>query len=155
MTSLEGNLGYEFNDKHLLDRALTRKAFANEQKQKGIVCSDQEVLRTLGDAVLKAILVDYLIDSGAATREEITIKKMRMEDEGSLSDVGKKLGIDSCIKLGAGEQKQGANKTKKVVAESLEAVIGAIYLDGGYDEAKRAVKEWLNSGLFGLTNEIA
>jgi ribonuclease-3 len=61
ITTVEKRLNYTFKDKNLLIRALTRKAFAQEQKQQGKNCEDQEVYRILGDAVLKAILVEMLI----------------------------------------------------------------------------------------------
>ena len=62
--TIEDRLGYSFTDKELLDRALTRKAYANEQKQQNQECEDQEIFRTLGDAVLKTVLVDLLIKNG-------------------------------------------------------------------------------------------
>ena len=76
---VEKNIGYSFKDKKFLNRALTRKAYALEQKQR---CEDQEVFRTLGDAVL----VDLLIKSGCKTRGEITSKKKRFEREERLAD---------------------------------------------------------------------
>ncbi|NMC06198.1 MAG: dsRNA-specific ribonuclease [Candidatus Lokiarchaeota archaeon] len=145
--SLQESLGYKFKNENLLDRALTRKAHASEQKQKNIPCEDQEIYRTLGDAVLKAILVDHLIRSGSATREDITNKKMKIEAEYNLSEASKKIGIGQMIILGSGEKKQHAENIPKVLAETLEAIVGAIYLDGGYDTAMKVVKGWITSHL--------
>jgi ribonuclease-3 len=136
---IEDKLGYEFEKKELLDRALTRKAYALELKQQGQECEDQEVFRTLGDAVLKAILVDLLIQSGCSTREEITKKKEGLEREERLAEVGRDLGIGKFISLGAGEKKQKAEEEPKVLAETFEALIGAIYRDRGYDASKEVV----------------
>jgi ribonuclease-3 len=143
--TIEKNLGYSFADKNLLNRALTRKAYALEQKQRNQDCEDQEVFRTLGDAVLKAVLVDLLIKSGCKTRDEITSKKIRLEREETLAKISQDLGIGPFIKLGVGEEKQKANEEPKVLAETLEALIGASYLDGGYSASKGVITKWFKS----------
>ncbi len=143
-TELEAKLGYTFKAKHLLDRALTRKAYALEQRHRDRVCEDQEIFRTLGDAVLKLILVDLLIRKGCKTREELTVKKMELERKESLAEIGKSLGIGQFILLGTGEKKQRANEEPYVLAETLEAVIGAIFLDAGYEPTREVVARWFN-----------
>ncbi|MBA1342982.1 MAG: Ribonuclease 3 [ANME-2 cluster archaeon] len=143
--TIEKNFGYSFADKSLLNRALTRKAYALEQKQQNQDCEDQEVFRTLGDAVLKAVLVDLLIKSGCKTRDEITSKKRGLEREETLAKIGQNLGIGPFIKLGVGEGKQKADEEPKVLAETLEALIGAIYLDGGYSASEGVITEWFES----------
>ena len=143
--TIEKNLGYSFADKNLLNRALTRKAYALEQKQRNQDCEDQEVFRTLGDAILKAVLVDLLIKSGCKTRDEITNKKIRLEREEGLANMCQDLGIGPFIKLGAGEGKKRANEEPKVLAETLEALIAAIYLDGGYGASKGVITKWFKS----------
>ncbi|MGG6297537.1 hypothetical protein ACQ4M4_24345 [Leptolyngbya sp. AN02str] len=75
IATIEQRLNYSFEDKNLLIRALTRKAFAQEQKQRGRHCEDQEVYRVLGDAVLKSILVEMLIQQGYNSRKAITQKR--------------------------------------------------------------------------------
>jgi len=144
-TTIEKNLGHSFSDKNLLNRALTRKAYALEQKQRNRDCDDQEVFRTLGDAVLKAVLVDLLIKSGCKTREEITSEKIRLEREEGLARISQNLGIREFIKLGIGEEKHRANEEPKVLAETLEALIGAIYLDGGYSASKKIITIWFKN----------
>jgi ribonuclease-3 len=138
---IEDKLGYKFEKKELLDRALTRKPYALELKQQGQECEDQEVFRTLGDAVLKAILVDLLMHSGCSTRDEITKKKEGLEREEKLAEIGRGLGIGEFIRLGAGEKKQKASEEPKVLAETLEALIGAIYRDRGYEASKEVVSK--------------
>jgi ribonuclease-3 len=137
--TIEENIDYSFLDKNILNRALTRKAYALEQRQRNHACEDQEIFRTLGDAVLKAVLVDLVIQSGCKTRDEITRKKIELEREESLAKIGCELGIGESIMLGVGEKKQRANEEPYVLAETFEAVIGAIYLDGGYDTAKKII----------------
>jgi ribonuclease-3 len=140
--TIEEALGYTFSNKSLLERALTRKAYANELKQQNQECDDQEIYRTLGDAVLKTVLVDRLIASGYKTREEITNRKMELESEEGLAKISRMLGIGSSIRLGIGEKKQKANEKQYVLAETLEAIIGAIYLDGGYDASRETIIKW-------------
>ncbi len=140
--TIEDALGYTFSDKNLLNRALTRKAYANEQKQQNKDIEDQEIFRTLGDAVLKTILVDLLIKSGCKTREEITNRKMELESVEGLARIGRELGIGVYIKLGQGEMKQKANEKQYVLAETLEALIGAIYLDGGFEASRETIIKW-------------
>ena len=142
--TIEKNLCYFFSDKNLLNRALTRKAYALEKNQPNQCCEDQEVFRTLGDAVLKAVLVDRLIESGSKTRGEITSKKRGLEREETLARISRDLDVGLFIKLGIGEEKQRANEEPKVLAETLEALIGAIYLDGGYERSKEVILKWFD-----------
>ena len=81
----------------LLERALTRKAFANEQAQRGISCEDQEIFCTLGDAVLKTVLIDILIRNGVATPDMITRKKIELEREENLAAIGREIQIGPYI----------------------------------------------------------
>jgi ribonuclease III len=137
---IEDNLGYVFKDKSKLERALTRKTFALEQKQQNKDCLDQEIFRTLGDAILKAVLVDLLITrAGCKTRDEITTRKKKLEREEGLAKISSELGLGTSIRMGKGEIKQRADEEPYVLAETLEAVIGAIYLDGGFDASKAVI----------------
>ncbi len=138
--TIEKKLGYTFRSKDILDRALTRKAYALEKKQQNIECHDQEIFRTLGDAVLKMILIDLLIKSGVNSRGEITNRKKSLEREEGLAEISKLLGIGSYLKLGRGEEKQRADEEPYVLAETFEAVIGAIYLDGGFEASKKVIE---------------
>src|SRR3989304_95509 len=138
--TLEDDLGYSFKDKTLLTRALTRKAFALEQKQQKKECEDQEIYRTLGDTVLKTVLVDLLIlKSGCKTRDDITTRKKKLEREEGLVPISRKLNVGASIRFGKGEIKQNAEEEPYVLAETLEAVFGAIYLDGGFDASKKVI----------------
>ena len=145
--SVEELLGYFFFDTSLLDRALTRKAYANEQRQHNIPCEDQEVFATLGDSVLKTVLIDLLIRSGFTTPDQVTQEKKALEREELLAKVGEGLGIGEFIRLGLGERKQKAQEQPYVLAETLEAIIGAIFLDGGYEAAEQRIKHWFDSYL--------
>ncbi len=144
---LEHQLGYLFQDKQLLQRALTRKAYAQEQRQKGQACDDQEVYRLLGDVVLKVILVELLMEAGYDTRESITNRKSDLEKRETLGTTALAQTIAPYLRLGAGERKQGIQKQTSVLGETVEAVIAAIYEDGGFEVTRRLVKRWFRDAV--------
>ncbi|MEO1428767.1 MAG: ribonuclease III domain-containing protein [Cyanobacteria bacterium J06632_19] len=136
--SVEQRLGYTFKDKGLLIRALTRKAFAQEQKQRSKNCEDQEVFRILGDAVLKAILVEMLIEKGYDSRDKITNKKIDLEKRENLGKMFQEIGIAPFIRFGIGEQKQGISTQSSVLGETFEALVAAVHVDTqNYETTKR------------------
>jgi ribonuclease-3 len=144
---IENVIGYKFSDKDKLTRALTRRAYAKEQQDLGKICKDQEIYRTLGDAVLKAILVDILIKYGCTSPDEITNRKRDIENEKTLSEIAISLGIGEFIFLGLGEQKQELHKGPSVLAETFEALIAAIYKDSEYNETKDVTERLLENHL--------
>lgn len=139
--TLEDALGYYFLEKGLLTQALTRKAYALEKKQKGQACEDQETFRTLGDAVIKLVLIDLLIQHGITSRHNITQEKIELERAETLAEIARCLGVPNYLYLSEGEKKQNAHKETRVLSETLEAIIGAIYMDQGYDAAYAVVAE--------------
>ena len=139
---LEKRIKYDFKDKDLLVRALTHKSLSNEERQKQHACEDQDALRTLGDAVLKTILCDLLIKDEYETRGEITIEKEKLENRDFLGDLGRYFALQNEIRVGKGAEKQKHNEEQNVIAETLEAIIGAIYIDGGFDTTKTVVSGW-------------
>ncbi|NEZ65540.1 dsRNA-specific ribonuclease [Leptolyngbyaceae cyanobacterium CCMR0082] len=140
--AIEIRLGYLFLDQGLLLQALTRKAAAQEQRQKGKQCEDQEIFRTLGDAVLKAILTDLLIQKGYSTRGSITQKKEKLEKEESLSAMLRAMEITPIV--GIGERSIGVHEQSLALAETFEAIVAAIYKDGGYEIIKNLVVKWFS-----------
>lgn len=138
---IERRLGYIFSNKKLLVRALTRKAYAQEQRQQGRICEDQEVYRILGDALLKVLLVELLIEKGYASREAITNQKIALENRESLGLIFQELKITEYVYFGAGERKQQISTQRAVLGEVFEALIAAIHLDCGcYENTKRVIK---------------
>lgn len=132
---VEQRLGYTFKEKELLIRALTRKAFAQEQNQN---CQDQEVYRIYGDAVLKLILVEMLIEKGYDSRKLITNKKSELENRENLAKMFQQIGITSFIRLGRGEQKQGISTQSSVLGETFEALVAAVHIDTqSYETTKK------------------
>ncbi|ABN57422.1 MULTISPECIES: ribonuclease III domain-containing protein [Methanoculleus] len=139
---LEERINYSFKQKDLLQRALLHRSRSNEERQKQKICEDQDALRTLGDAVLKTILCDLLMRSGYETKGEITIKKSTIERRPFLAELGRRFDLQDKILVGEGARMQKHNEEPNVIAETLEAIIGAMYLDGGYESAKKAVSGW-------------
>lgn len=146
VSQLEKNIGYIFVNKDLLFRALTTKACALEMSQQNPDVpekfEDQEIFCTLGDAVLKLILVDRLISEGSTTAEMITRRKEQIEKRETLGYISKNLEVGHFIQLGVGEKKQKINEQQNTLAETLEAIIGAIYLDVGFEASRRIIMKW-------------
>lgn len=146
METIEENLGYHFKDPALLTQALTRKAFANEERQQGRHEEDQEILTTLGDAVLKTVFVELLIRARYPTPDAITQAKIQREHEEALAGIAGQMGIAPSVRLGIGERKEGVvEKGPDVLAKTMEAVIGAVYLDGGFGAARDAIIRWYSN----------
>ncbi len=143
MVNIEDNIGYRFKNPAFLTQALTRKAFANEERHQGRHHDDQEILCTLGDAVLKTVFVELLIRARYPTPDAIIQAKIQLEHEEALAGIAGQIGIAPSIRLGLEERKQGVvEKGFDVLAETLKATIGAIYLDGGFGAARDAVIRW-------------
>jgi len=131
----EKKLGYRFKDKSLLVQALTHSSYAYENPQN--VESDNETLEFLGDSVLGLIIADYLYTTYPHISEgELSKLKSSAAKTASLSYFSKKIKLDKNILLGKGEEKSGGRKKKTILAGAFEAVIAAIYIDGGYEEAR-------------------
>ena len=147
LKKLQKKLGYRFSNDELLKRALTRRAYAKEQRDRKELCKDQDAYRVLGDAVLGAVVIDQLVTKEKLeTRGEITDRRKELENKYNLRDIALKKEIWSHIRTNRGEEKSGAGEQPYVLAETLEALIGAIHLDNGRDfkETKRIVARWLN-----------
>ena len=127
-------LGYEFKDKGLLQKALTHSSYCSEHGLSGI--QSNERLEFMGDGYLNAIIASelYRLMHDCA---EGSLSRMRASIvcEKSLGEVGKKLKIGEYIKLGRGELKNGGRRKISITADAVESVIGAIFLDSGYEKA--------------------
>ena len=138
---LEKIIGHRFQREnlHLLEEARTTRAYHNEHKH----VKDQEVLAKLGDAVLKPIIVANLIAAGANTAKEINDSQQILECRKNLAGVASKMGIAEHLNLGAGEGNPKQTDHKNALGESLEAIIGAIYLDAGFEKARALAEKYL------------
>lgn len=123
---------YEFHNKDLLKNALTHSSYINEGKQSQ--AGNNERLEFLGDAILDAVISDYLYNRlGNVEEGELTKLRAVIVCERSLAVCGSRISIGSYLRLGKGEENSGGRKRGSIIADAVEAVIGAIYLDGGWD----------------------
>ncbi|MBN1763397.1 MAG: ribonuclease III family protein [Methanomicrobia archaeon] len=140
---LEKTIGYTFKDKELLKRALTTNGWVNEQRSSDTnKIQSQEVFCTLGDAVLKLILVDLLVDkfenSGSITEE-----KKKIEDEKTLAGISRVFYMGKFMITNESEREHDKiYDNNRNLAETLEALIGAIYRDAGFCVTKEVIMKW-------------
>lgn len=140
----EKKLGYRFKNQDLLLQALTHSSYAYENQQEDI--SDNEVLEFLGDSVLGLIIADFLCSAYPDLSEgELSKLKSAAASTSALDFFARKVRLDKCIRLGKGEDKSGGRKKKTILAGVYEAVIAAIYLDGGIEPAQDFVLKFLRS----------
>ncbi|MCB6993324.1 ribonuclease III [bacterium 210820-DFI.6.37] len=134
----EKKIGYTFRDRQLLDKALTHSSYVKENGQSRL--NDNERLEFLGDAFFDAVIGEALYRA-LPQAEEGTLTKMRASIvcEKSLAQAGRRLGIGRHMLFSRGEEKCGGRDRASILADAMEAVIGAIYLDGGYEQAKAFV----------------
>ena len=143
MEALEEKLGYRFNQRALLENALTHSSYANENKARG--CQSNERLEFLGDSVLGMVTADYLFRTHPDLPEgDLTRTRAALVCEGSLVEVAQQLNLGSYLKLGKGEDAGGGRERPSIVADAVEAVIAAVYLDGGIgsEEEKSASRDY-------------
>ena len=132
---LEEKIGYRFKDKALLKQAITHSSFANEQKINRK--KDYERLEFLGDAVLEMITSAFLYETYPDLKEgEMTRMRATIVCGASLAFCAKDMELGEFILLGKGEEATGGRKKENITSDVVEAIIGAIYLDGGYEKAK-------------------
>lgn len=128
-------IDYEFNNTELLQTALTHSSCSSDMKNKETV--NNERLEFLGDAFLDAVISEYLYNQQKAKGEGMLSKtRASIVCEKSLAKVGRKLEIGQYIKMGRGEELSGGRNRDSIIADAVEAVIGAIYLDRGYMATK-------------------
>lgn len=141
---LEKKLGYTFRDKHLLENALTHSSYANEMKT--AKCQSNERLEFLGDAVLGIISAEYLYMHHTHVPEgELTRLRASMVCERSLHGFALTVGLGGWLRLGRGEENTGGRERSSILADAFEAVIAAIYIDGGMEAAKPFVTRFADS----------
>ena len=142
MEALEEKLGYRFNQRALLENALTHSSYANENKARG--CQSNERLEFLGDSVLGMVTADYLFRTHPDLPEgDLTRTRAALVCEGSLVEVAQQLNLGSYLKLGKGEDAGGGRERPSIVADAVEAVIAAVYLDGGIGSARKIIQKFI------------
>ena len=128
MEALEEKLGYRFTNRAFLENALTHSSYANENKAKGL--QSNERLEFLGDSVLGMVVADYLFRTHPDLPEgDLTRTRAALVCEGSLVEVAQCLELGAYLKLGKGEEAGGGRERPSIIADAVEAVLAAVYLD--------------------------
>jgi ribonuclease III len=141
---LEAVLGYTFRDRELLAQALRHASWCNEQPAAAPRAEDNERLEFLGDAVLDLVVGHRLMTRFPQLREgELSVTRAQVVSETGLSDVAGALGIGTWILLGKGEEKSGGRAKPSILADAFEALVAAVYLDGGFDAARAMIERLL------------
>ncbi|MCL1842431.1 MAG: ribonuclease III [Defluviitaleaceae bacterium] len=135
---LQTNLGYVFGRHNLLKHAITHSSFVHEQ---GLEASDSnERLEFLGDAVLELCASDFLYHRYPNMSEgELTKKRASLVCEASLAGLARGLGIGTFLLLGQGEAAEGGREKDSILSDAMEAILGAMFLDGGLEEARALI----------------
>ena len=138
LASLEEALGYRFQDASGLERALTHSSFANESSAE---VSDNEALEFLGDAVLSFLMAEILFrDTPTGEEGDMSRSKAFVVSDANLAQVGEGLALGGHLRLGIGEERSGGRSKASLLAGALEAIIAAVFLDGGTGAARALVR---------------
>ena len=135
LQGLERTLGHQFANIRLLSTAVTHSSYANEQRRE---TEYNERLEFLGDSVLSIVVSEYLFSSPKHLPEgELTRVRAALVCESSCFEFAKKIGLGQYLRLGRGEENSGGRTRVSLLADAFEAVLGALYLDGGLETARR------------------
>lgn len=142
------HLGLEFNSIDFLITALTHRSYVNEHRKS--TSEHNERLEFLGDAVLELVVTDYLFNNFKESEGVLTSWRAALVRTESIGESGEKLGYGALLRLSKGE-KQGSDRARKqIMANAFEAVIGAIYLDQGYEKASEFIEKHILTKLDGI-----
>jgi len=134
---LQDQMDYRFHDGEILVRALTHRSFANEQ---GKDIPDYQRLEFLGDSVLDLILaLELMRRFPSASEGELTQMRAALVSEQMLSDMARSLDLGACLRLGRGEEQTGGRERNSMLADAYEALMGAVFLDGGFESAAQTI----------------
>jgi len=138
----------EFKNKHLFDLAFTHRSYLNEANSPS---ESNERLEFLGDSILSFVVSTYIYDTYKDRKEgELTSLRSVLTNTETLYEVGKRLDLGRNLRLSKGEEESGGRESKTILANTYEAVVGALYLDQGIE----AVKEFINETILKVIDEI-
>ena len=140
LNELMTRIGYTFQNPNLLLQAVTHSSYANESKKK---IPNNERMEFLGDAVLGLVTAEYLFHAARAHEGEMTKHRAALVCEKALFGYAKQLGLGEFLLLGRGEKQTGGDERPSILSDAFEAVIAAIFLDGGMEPAKAFVLSYL------------
>lgn len=145
-SQLQKRIGYQFSNPMILKTALTHSSYANEHKNSSVVCNER--LEFIGDSVLGFICAELLYNKFPGKHEgELSKMRSSLVCEPALSVYAKDLGLGEHLLLGHGENLAGGRERASTLSDAFEALIAAIYLDGGMESAKTFVLPYLNTAI--------
>jgi ribonuclease-3 len=143
---VESSIGYHFKDHSLLIEAITHSSFSNENPKEAPGYNER--LEFLGDAVLGLAVVEELFGTeGRLSESEMAKLKSYLVSKTVLSDSARRLGLNAVLRLGKGEELSGGREKENILADALEAVIGAVFLDSNYETARGVILRILDRNL--------
>ncbi|HEY7912799.1 MAG TPA: ribonuclease III [Blastocatellia bacterium] len=146
LSELEQKVGYSFRSRALLDRALTHRSFANERTSEK--CQHNEAMEFLGDSVLGFVVSAWLLERFPDLSEgKLSKIKAYLVSEASLVELAEEIDLGHYILLNRGEEKTGGRRKRALLADAYEALIGALYVDGGVTVAERFLRRELREKL--------
>ena len=151
LKEFQKKIGYTFKDDSILRTAFTHSSYANEHAEEGEI-KDYERLEFLGDAVLEVVSSDYLFHRYKDLEEgELTKKRASMVCEPALAYCAAGISLGDHLLLGKGEEAAGGRTRDAILADVMEAVAGAVYLDGGFEAAKKYIISYILESQDGFT----
>ena len=142
LEKLEENIHYSFKNKELLIEAMSHSSYINERKINKTACNER--LEFLGDAVLELASSDYLFKKyGDIPEGKLSKMRAALVCEPALYECSKAIDLGNFIKLGKGEEAGGGRNKPSVVSDAFEALLGAVYLDGGMEEARKIILRFI------------
>lgn len=142
LDKLEKTIGYSFNDKKFLELALTHSSYSNDKKMGKL--KNNERLEFLGDAVLELVSSEFLFhEYGSKPEGELTRLRASLVCEPTLAETARAFNLNDYLRLGHGEENTGGRYRDSIISDALEALIGAIYLDGGFANAKEFILKFV------------
>lgn len=144
LEKLTQKLGYTFKDQSLLEAALSHRSIGNQ---------NYERLEFLGDAILNFVIAAELFGRYPKAREgELSRLRANLVNGETLAILAKEFKVGECLRLGVGELKSGGFQRQSILADAMEAIIGAIYLDADLKTCQQQIKNWFTSRLDNITN---
>ena len=143
LARLERKLGYEFSDRSRLELALTHRSCGSRNNER---------LEFLGDSIVNFVIAEALFERFPKAREgQLSRLRARMVRGVTLAELGREFELGEFLRLGSGELKSGGFRRESILADAVEAIIGAIYLDAGMDICHERIRTWFNERLDGLS----
>lgn len=143
LARLERKLGYTFSDRSRLELALTHRSCGSRNNER---------LEFLGDSIVNFVIAEALFELFPDAREgQLSRLRARMVRGVTLAEIGREFELGDCLRLGSGELKSGGYRRESILADAVEAIIGAIYQDAGMDTCHERIRSWFKERLAGLS----